>query len=121
MIWFFYLLLVKHAIADLWLQGRLNKPKFGSKDNLLTPKLWLHCLDHAVLTLIIALLFVGLLPALMFAVLDFVTHLIIDYAKNRYVSHTKLTTKNHKFWKIQSVDQILHYTTYFVIVILVIN
>jgi len=86
MIWFFYLLLVKHAIADLWLQGRLNKPKFGSKDNLLTPKLWLHCLDHAVLTLIIALLFVGLLPALMFAVLDFVTHLIIDYAKNRYVS-----------------------------------
>ena len=118
MIYFFYLLLVKHAVADLWLQGRLNKPKFGSKDNLMTPKLWLHCLDHAVLTLIVALLFVGLVPALIFAVLDFASHLVIDYVKNQYVSRTKLTTKDHKFWKVQAVDQILHFTTYFAIILL---
>jgi len=115
---FFYLLLVKHAIADLWMQGRLNKPKFGDKNNFKHPKLWIHCGDHAVLTFAVALLFTGVVNALLFALLDFVLHFAIDYTKNQYVLRTNLSTKNHTFWKVQAIDQILHYTIYLAIVLL---
>ena len=58
---YFYLLLVKHAIADLWLQSRLDHKKhYGEKNQLLKPKLWLHSLDHAVLTCVVTFIFAGL-------------------------------------------------------------
>jgi len=115
------LLLVKHAVADLWLQSRFNnKPKYGEKEQLLKPKLWLHSLDHAVLTAIITLIFAGLYWALIIAVLDFVLHSIIDYVKRIYTLRTNLNTKQNKFWKVQSLDQIAHFSCYFLYVIMII-
>jgi len=115
---FFYLLLVKHAVADLWLQSRLNNPKYGDKKNLTDRKLWIHSLDHAALTAVITLLFAGLWWAIIIAVLDFVLHSVIDWIKRVYTLDRKITTKQNLFWKIQAVDQILHYTTYLAIVLL---
>ena len=115
---FFYLLLVKHALADLWLQSRLNNLKYGDKKNLTDRKLWIHSLDHAALTAVITLLFAGLWWAIIIAVLDFVLHSVIDWIKRVYTLDRKITTKQNLFWKIQAVDQILHYTTYLVIVLL---
>ena len=79
---FFFLLTCKHAVADLWLQANLTDAKHGSKLQLTKPRLWIHCLHHAVLTFIIALLLVGVGKAIMLAILDFVLHFIIDYTKH---------------------------------------
>ena len=118
---YFYLLLVKHAIADLWLQSRFNnKPKYGEKEHLMKPKLWLHSLDHAVLTAIVTLIFAGLYWALIIAVLDFVLHSIIDYVKRIYTLRTNLNTNQNKFWKVQAIDQIAHFSCYLLYVLMII-
>ena len=118
---YFYLLLVKHAIADLWLQSRLNnKSKYGEKEQLLKLKLWLHSLDHAVLTAIVTLIFAGLYWALIIAVLDFVLHSIIDYVKRIYTLRTNLNTNQNKFWKVQAIDQIAHFSCYLLYVFIIV-
>ena len=68
---YFFLLLLKHSFADLWVQGRFGS-KYGDKKNLTDLKLWVHSLDHAILTAVITLLFAGLWWAIIIAVLDFV-------------------------------------------------
>ena len=111
---YFYLLLVKHAIADLWLQSRFNnKPKYGEKEQL-------HSLDHAVLTAGVTLIFAGLYWALIIAVVDFVLHSIIDYAKRIYTLRTNLNTNQNKFWKVQALDQIAHFSCYLLYVLMII-
>ena len=118
---YFYLLLVKHAVADLWLQSRFNnKPNYGEKEQLLKPKVWLHSLDHAVLTAGVTLIFAGLYWALIIAVVDFVLHSIIDYAKRIYALRTNLNTNQNKFWKVQALDQIAHISCYLLYVLMII-
>ena len=117
---YFYLLLVKHAIADLWLQSRFNQTKYGDKQKLTTPKLWLHSLDHAVLTAGVTLIFAGLYWALIIAVVDFVLHSIIDYAKRVYTVRKNITTKQNLYWKIQAIDQIAHFSCYLLYVLMIV-
>lgn len=112
---FFFLLVSKHAIADLWLQSRLTNK--GSKLNLRSPRLWIHCLDHAVLTFIVALVIVGIKGAMLAFALDFVLHFVIDYAKSLYQKYKGVGYNSKKYWLYSSVDQILHYATYFIIVL----
>ena len=120
MIIYFYLLLVKHAIADLWLQGRFNgKKQYGEKEQLTKPKLYLHSLDHAVLTAIVTLIFAGLYWAIIIAILDFVLHCIIDYTKRIYTLKYNITQNQSKFWKVQSLDQIAHFSCYMLYVFMV--
>ena len=117
---YFYLLLVKHAIADLWLQSRFNnKPKYGEKEQLLKLKLWLHSLDHAGLTALVTLIFAGIYWALIIALLDFVLHSIIDYTKRIYTLKSKITQNQNKFWKVQAIDQIAHFSCYMLYVLMV--
>lgn len=116
---FFYLLTVKHAIADLHLQARLNNR--GSKSNLRTPRLWLHCLDHSLLTFFVALLIVGIPQAIVVSLLDFVFHFAIDYTKTRIQKKNGVDYSSKEYWFYASIDQIAHFTTYFIIVLLVVN
>lgn len=112
---FFFLLVCKHAIADLWLQARLVNR--GSKANLRTPRLWLHCLDHAVLTFFIALIVVGIQGAIAAFLLDFVLHFVIDYTKRVLQEKHNVKDMTKTYWKWAAIDQILHYATYFIIVL----
>ena len=117
---YFYLLLVKHAVADLWLQSRFNNKKnYGEKENLLKPKLYLHSLDHAGLTLVVTLIFAGIYWAIIIAILDFVLHSVIDYVKRIYTLRTNLNTNSDKFWKVQALDQIAHFSCYMLYVLMV--
>ena len=117
---YFYLLLVKHAVADLWLQSRFNgKKRYGEKENLLKPKLYLHSLDHAGLTFFVTLIFAGIYWAIIIAIIDFVLHSVIDYAKRIYTLRTSLTTNSDKFWKVQALDQIAHFSCYMLYVLMV--
>ena len=112
-----FLLLIKHSICDLALQGRFTS-KQGDKKNLTDIKGYLHAGDHAIGTFLVALLFVGLLPALGVAIADFILHFVIDYIKRRYTLKIKQSDK--KYWVIQSIDQIAHYICYFVYVLILI-
>jgi hypothetical protein len=114
---FFFLLTVKHAIADLFLQAELTNDKHGTKTQLTKPRLWIHCSHHAVLTFFVAILLVGIGKALWLALLDFVLHFIIDYTKHRIAERNKVTHRNKKYWKYATIDQIAHYTTYFILVL----
>ena len=119
MIIYFYLLLIKHAVADLWLQSRLNKPKYGDKEKLYTPKLWLHSMDHALLTGLVTLVFAGIYWAVIITLLDFILHAVIDYVKRIYTIRVKLDMKSNKFWKVQAIDQMAHYSCYLFYVLMV--
>ena len=112
-----FLLLIKHSICDLALQGRFTS-KQGDKKNLTDIKGYLHAGDHAIGTFLVSLLFVGLLPALGIAIADFILHFVIDYIKRRYTLKIKQSDK--KYWVIQSIDQIAHYCCYFVYVLILI-
>lgn len=113
---FFFLLLCKHAIADLALQSRLDS--YGTKTNLRTPRLWIHCLDHAMLTFFVTLLIVGVVNALWLFLLDFVAHFTIDYIKSVHHKRNGIVTGKGKYWTYAAVDQIAHYTTYLGLVVL---
>ena len=112
---FFYLLTVKHAIADLHLQARLNNR--GSKADLRTPRLWLHCLDHSLLTFFVALLVVDIPLAIALSLLDFVLHFVIDYTKTIIQKKNGVDYNSKEYWFYASIDQIAHFTTYFIIVL----
>ena len=116
---FLFLLLIKHSICDLALQSRFTTSS-GDKKNLTDLKGYLHAGDHAIGTFVVALLFAGLIPALGIALLDFVLHFIIDYTKRRYTLAKNIKMTSKKYWVIQSIDQMAHYTCYFMYVYLVI-
>lgn len=111
-----FLLTCKHAIADLSLQSTLEYK--GGKLNLKNGRLFIHCLHHAILTFLVTLVFVGAIKAIWFFILDFVLHFAIDYSKSWYQKHTNVKYGTRKYWQYSTVDQILHYSTYLLIVLL---
>lgn len=113
----FYMLVCKHAVADLWLQSRLNGK--GEKTDLRSMRLWQHCIDHTILTFVVALLFTGIVPALLIAVFDFVTHFAIDYGKAWLQKRKGVKYGTQRYWKWATFDQIAHFTVYLIIVLFV--
>ncbi len=110
-----YMLLAKHALADLLIQS-IRKP--GDKTNFKDPKGYLHAMDHGILTsLAIFLLTTNLASAIILGLADAVLHYSIDFVKSNIVKRKKLTTDHGVFWAIQAVDQLAHYTCYVGIII----
>jgi len=103
-----YLLMCKHAVADLVLQSRLS----GDKLNLRSSKGWIHALDHAALTVLVFVFFVSPQHAIALGVLDFVLHFAIDYCKTLWVRSKGIKYESKTFWRIQGVDKIAHFSCY---------
>lgn len=116
--WFFYLLVVKHAIADLALQSLIVG---GDKLDLKSHKGYRHALDHAALTLLVSSWFAPVPAAIMLAMLDFSLHFWIDYWKSRIVRRLNVTMDDRLFWPIQSIDQCAHFTCYLFYCLLVVH
>ena len=121
----FFLLIVKHFICDFGLQGRL---KYIHDKHLLTSaKGHFHALDHAVGTALV-FLFVSswalaqgqkiFTTIIVFAMLDYVLHFMIDWLKNNFVKANGWKQESRQFWILTSIDQSLHAVCYFLIVIL---
>ena len=109
-------LLVKHAICDVGLQRyikRSNKQIYSSK------QAQIHYIEHGVATFLICLFFVGPLTALIAGALDWVAHWHIDHAKARVNEYFGWNSTHKAFWWMVSIDQILHYLTYYIIVVLI--
>ena len=106
------LLLIKHAIADLGLQGYIK----GTKRNYFSRKLFIHSAHHGIGTFLICAFFVDFQFAFILGILDMFLHWQIDFCKTRLVISYNLNNTQRKFWWLQAVDQILHYSTYILIV-----
>ena len=113
-------LLVKHAVADFFLQTAYqhkNKGQYGHPGGLL------HSLIHIAMTtpvFIILPVSWGLAGVVLAG--EFVLHYHIDWAKEQIMAAGGWTPNVAKFWNALGVDQLLHGLTYVTMVaILVAN
>lgn len=108
-------LLVKHALADFYLQTPyqyLHKGTYGH------PGGFLHSAIHVALTPLVYLVLVpgSLLLAAAIAVGEFLVHYHVDWLKERIVRRNDLTMQSPGFWHALGADQLVHGLTYLVIV-----
>ena len=107
----------KHFICDGPLQTKamvVAKSNYGA---------WMgiaHSGLHAIGTaLVIAIAGFPLLLIFWLAVLDFVLHYHIDYAKENLVKYSGWTVHNGQFWWALSADQMLHQFSYLIFAFLI--
>lgn len=133
------LFLVKHCIADYFLQDyRVYKTLFGldgaDKTKLSDPGASVHSGIHGLLTLCV-LLSVGvpIISSFGIAVLDYVLHLLTDFSKSNLVKHYRLVpvsphgavghieyrNRVYGFWLATGVDQLIHCLCYLAYIILI--
>jgi len=113
----FGVLQLKHLIADFLLQPYAWS---AAKDRYLSSKALYHSLLHAILTLIILLIFsVDLYWAALIAGAELAVHYHLDWLKARVVLLYQLTHKDNAFWWALGLDQFFHQITYIAIVYIV--
>jgi hypothetical protein len=101
---------IKHYVADYFLQPGWM---LGGKGNIFHPGGYAHAGVHAVLSLIVLVLFgtpVALAAALFAA--EFVVHYALDYAKVHYSAGVAVDREPRKFWALHGIDQLTHQLTY---------
>ena len=105
------LLFVKHFVIDFLLQGPFQ---YKNKGTYLHPGGILHVFLHGIGTFVV-FVFVAptLILALSLALIDFLLHYHIDWAKmnlNRKLGYGPTT--HEQFWWLLGFDQLLHALTY---------
>ncbi len=101
---------VKHYLADYPLQRQYMLKKVNPGWDFILP-LVVHCAVHALMTLALVLYYA---PALWYlAILDFVTHFIMDRIKSgpKYLGRFQDVTKS-PFWLAFGLDQMVHHLTH---------
>ena len=109
------LLMVKHALADFYLQTPyqyLNKGTYGHPGGVL------HAAIHMALTPFVYLVLLpgSLLLAGSIALGEFLVHYHVDWLKEQILRRNELTTQTPGFWHALGTDQLIHGLTYLVIV-----
>jgi hypothetical protein len=108
---------LKHFICDFPLQPAYqykNKGTYGHLGGIV------HAGIHAIGTFIVLLAFIpfGHGTIAIMALIDGLVHYHIDWAKMNVNSYCKLTPTNSEFfWHLLGLDQLLHYLTYFGIIL----
>lgn len=109
---FLFALFVKHAFCDLYLQFKkipLDKTKYIGECHL-------HYFDHGLLTFIVSYMFsIPLEQCLLLSSIDYILHWHIDFVKTIIMRIFKIDSNSLVYWLFQTVDQILHYSTYLLI------
>lgn len=108
----FFMLQIKHFLADFVYQtDKMIQEKgiYGAKEGIK------HSLIQAVGT---GFAFVWIHPiiGLATAILDFIAHYHIDWAKINLNKKHNYTPKDHKFWFWLGFDQLAHQITYIILV-----
>lgn len=104
-------LMVKHAVADFFVQTeaqRREKGHYGATGGLT------HSLTHIALTapvfMLLPAIATGMAAALLAA--EFVLHYHIDWTKEQVVRRNAWTSHDTPFWWAIGLDQLLHGLTY---------
>lgn len=111
------LLIIKHFVADFLLQ---NNWMVNQKGYYLQAGGVVHALIHGILTFFVLSYVTGEGIAFVAALLDFVLHYHIDWAKMKLGRTFNWTTNDRMFWVAIGFDQMLHYLTYVLIILIVI-
>ena len=109
---------LKHGVCDLALQGIYCRP--SNKHNFFSPKAGLHSLHHGVGAFMVLLPFISIPYALGLAMIDGLSHHMIDYSKSTVVERYNWSKDDVMYWVATTVDQSLHFTIYFLICLLAI-
>lgn len=108
------LLFVKHFICDFPLQT--SPWMYRNKGIYFHPGGIAHSAVHALGTWLVLVFFIGA-QAWLYALLDFIVHYHIDWAKLKLNKRFDLRPDNSNwFWILLGLDQLAHHITYFVIV-----
>ena len=112
------LLLVKHVIADFFLQRAFM---FRDKHIYAGPGGISHAATHGLLTtiaIIICLPNLGVF-AILLGLFDAVAHYHIDYIKSSWNVKTKASPSENRYWYAFGLDQMAHSLTYVLIVYII--
>lgn len=115
-LWASVVFLIKHYVADFLLQTNWIARGKEAAHGWLAP-LSAHAAVHAAFT---AAIFAWAAPAhIWLAAVDFVVHFAIDKAKSDVSRPFKLDPKEGLFWWLLGLDQLLHYATHLVFVLVI--
>jgi hypothetical protein len=110
-----FLLFVKHFVCDFPLQT--SPWMYRNKGTYMHMGGIAHSAIHAVGTWLVLFFFIGAQQALLYALLDFVLHYHIDWAKLHLNKRYDWRPDNSNwFWILLGFDQLAHHITYFVII-----
>ena len=113
----FLFLLFKHCIVDLYLQSLIYyKTK---KSDYLSLSAHQHYIQHGIGTAIVLVFFISWPIAIIFGLADYIAHWNIDYCKSRTQKYFGVKAPSKGYWFLSSIDQALHYFTYYIIVLLI--
>jgi hypothetical protein len=108
-------LFIKHFICDFPLQ--MFPWLYNNKGRYLHPGGIVHAASHGIGTFIVLALLIDSKTALTYALIDFIVHYHIDWAKMNLSSKYDLKPTNSEwFWVLLGFDQLLHHLTYFAII-----
>ena len=109
---FFLMLIIKHAIVDLGIQSQLNNIR---KEYYLGNG-HVHYIQHGIGTLVVAALFLPVIPAILCAIADYVIHWHIDYSKYKVNKFFNIESRTTAWWWVNTMDQCLHFFTYYYLI-----
>ncbi len=113
--WLLFGLVIKHAWVDLYLQA--TRPP---ANKIIYLNGFRHYFDHGTYTALVFLLCFGFdewKVAIALGVFDLFIHSMIDFPKANLMNKLGWHRNEQRFWKVQALDQALHFTTYMIIVI----
>ena len=110
---FAFLLTLKHTICDLALQRLFPANKIFYFD----PPAHVHYFHHGLGSLLCGLI-IGWQFALIIGVIDYFAHWHIDYTKTLVREKYNMISSEDRYWVLQTVDQALHFATYYVFVLM---
>jgi len=113
----FLLLLVKHCIIDLFFQSFIYYKTKKSK--YLSLPAHFHYIQHGIFTSLVCLFFVHWSIAIVVGLIDYIAHWHIDYSKSKVKDYFGVKVPEKGYWFLSSIDQGLHYLTYYAIVLLI--
>lgn len=79
-----------------------------------------HYFQHGIGTAMVLVFFISWPMAIIFGIADYIAHWNIDYSKAKVKDHFGVNAPEKGYWFLSSIDQGLHYLTYYVIVRLII-
>ena len=113
----FFLILLKHCIVDLWMQSLLTYQQ--KKFVYASLSTQIHYLQHGIGTVLVLLFFIPWPLAILFGIFDHLAHWHIDFLKSSMQRKFNIAQHSKGYWFLSSIDQGLHYLTYYIIILLV--
>ena len=114
-----FVLIIKHCIVDLGIQSHFLWGKTQNKINYFGCHS--HYLHHAIGTFIAFILFTDIKTALLATAIDYIVHWHVDFTKHNINTYLDLTRKDKLYWWTATIDQLLHFLTYYLLVIYLVN